>query len=310
MAYLINPLGQDEMRRLAQRRLMRNGAGTSGSNLSSETRVYLEDLTLKLMELELQNEHHEHSRLQLDQAINQYRELYDFSPVPMVGLNAQGIIERVNFAAARCLGQERVRLLGQYFGVFLSPDDLCRFQSVLELASSAQEVQRFELSFEREGVSPSHWLASVKVTAEGGTLSLVLAEITEYRLALQASARVANDWKQVVEAVGVGTWDWNIATGKFSHSARFGVLFGAQSPDTQLTLEQLRGSVHPDDWPLLLQQIQNHFQGQVPSVVQTYRVRSQAGAWCRVMIRGAVTQRAPDGRALRMMGTLAAIDAG
>ncbi|MEY4757722.1 MAG: hypothetical protein RJA34_2620 [Pseudomonadota bacterium] len=308
MAYLINPLGQDEMRRLAQRRLMRNGAGTPGSNLPSETRVYLEDLTLRLMELELQNEHHEHSRLQLDQAVNRYRELYDFAPVPMLSLSVRGIINRVNIAAARCLGLERVRLLGQDFGTFLVTEDLSRFHSEMA-AATAEDVQRFEIRLECDGMKPSHWLASLKANSDASAVSLVLVDVTEPRLRQDECKRAEDGWKQVIDAVGEGSWDWNVATGEFSHSARFGVLFGAQSPDTQLTLEQLRGSVHPDDWPLLLQQIQNHFQGQLPSVVQTYRVRSQAGAWCKVMTRGAVTQRAPDGRALRMMGTLAAIDA-
>lgn len=308
MAYLINPLGQDEMRRLAQRRLMRHGVTTSGSNLSSEARIYLEDLTLKLLELELQNEHHEQNRLQLDQAVNRYRELYDFAPAPMVGLSVDGIINRVNFAAARCLGLERMRLLGQDFGTFLVAEDLNRFHAVMEAAAIAQDVQRFEISLEPAGMTPSHWFVSLKADSDGSTVSLVLVEISERRVIHDESKRFEDGWRLMFDAIGEGSWDWNIVTGEFSHSERFGDLFGAQSPGIQLTLKQLRGSVHPDDWPLLLQQIQNHFQGRSASVDQTYRVRSQAGAWHWVMTRGAVTQRAPDGSALRMMGTLAAVE--
>ncbi|MFM2034965.1 MAG: hypothetical protein RL459_230 [Pseudomonadota bacterium] len=308
MAYLINPLGQDEMRRLAQRRLLRSGIATAAPDLPAETRDYLEDLTLRLLELELQNEHHEHSRLQLDQTVNQYREQYDFAPVPMVSLNAHGIINRINFAAARCLGLERVRLLGQDFGTFLAAEDLSRFRSVLEVAALAQDVQRFEISLERAGMSPSHWLATLSVNADGSAISLVLVDITEYRSAQESGNRLGDGWADVVEALGMGTWDWNVATGEFSHSARFGILFGSQNEDANLTLDQVCDLIHPDDWPLVLLQIQNHLQGRLAPVVQTYRVSSQTGAWHKVMARGAVTQRASDGRALRMMGTLAAVD--
>lgn len=308
MAYLINPLGQDEMRRLAQRRLLRSGIATASPGLPAETRDYLEDLTLRLLELELQNEHHEHSRLQLDQTVNQYRELYDFAPVPMVSLNAHGIINRINIAAARCLGLERVRLLGQDFGTFLAAEDLSRFRSLLEVAAIAQDVQRLEISLEQAGVPPSRWLATLRGTADGTAISLVLVDVTESRLVQDEFKRIHDGWKHFTDAVGMGTWDWNVATGEFSHSARFGAFFGSQSDDAKLTLEQLRGLVHPDDWHLLLQQIQRHFLGQSSSVVQSYRVRNQSGAWHKVMIRGVVTERAPDGSAVRMMGTLAAVD--
>ena len=307
MAYLINPLGQDEMRRLAKARLRRRGIDLDASSLPAAAQAYLEELTMSHLELELQNEHHEHSRMQMDQAVNQFRELYDFAPVPLLCLSAQGAITRLNFSAARSLGQERARLLGQNLLRFVHPSYATRLALMLQTANTSPEVCRGELML----VIPDHglrsWLASLSGKGDG-TFSLALLEITQQQQEMEMLRRQAEGWRTLANASGVGTWDWHIPSGQVSHSPRFGDLLGFGGDHHELTLDLWRDRVHPEDWPQVLASIQNHLLGKSDAVVLSYRISVSAGGWRRVTLRGAVTEREADASAVRMLGTLVAAD--
>ena len=307
MAYLINPLGQDEMRRLAKARLRRRDVDIDASGLPAAAQTYLEELTMSHLELELQNEHHEHSRMQMDQAVNQFRELYDFAPVPLLCLSAHGAITRLNFAAARSLAQERARLMGLDLSRFVHPNYTARLAQMLQTAYTSTESCRDELMLVIPDHPPQSWLASV--TGKGdGTFSLALFDITQQQQEMENLRRQTEGWRTVVDATGVGTWDWHIPSGKISHSPCFGDLMGLSGDHHDLTRNLWRDKVHPDDWPMVLACIQNHLLGKTAAVVLSYRITEPAGGWQRVTLRGAVTERNADAGAVRMLGTLVAAD--
>ena len=97
-----------------------------------ECRVVMMDITeRKQVEIELQqhrkdleliNEKLAESRLELEAALRQYSDLYDFAPVGYFTLNRDGTILQVNLAGARLLGVEHGKLLRQNIGTFVSAD--------------------------------------------------------------------------------------------------------------------------------------------------------------------------------------------
>jgi hypothetical protein len=82
MAYRKNPPELDAMRQLATARLSGRSGGQTTAQLDlRQVQRLLEELEIHQIELELQNEHLNTARAQLEQELNQSNELYDFAPV-------------------------------------------------------------------------------------------------------------------------------------------------------------------------------------------------------------------------------------
>jgi len=88
----------------------------SSEELLHELRVYQ-------IELEMQNETLRQSQIELEESRDRYRDLYDFSPVAYLSLNASGMIVEINHNGALLLGMERSRLYKRNFAQFVSRED-------------------------------------------------------------------------------------------------------------------------------------------------------------------------------------------
>ena len=78
-----------------------------------------------------------HPKMELEQAIQRYMDLFDFAPVGYVTFNRSGRIEETNFAAVRLLGRSRKQLIGCTFAVCVAKEDMQLFlHHLLECRSS------------------------------------------------------------------------------------------------------------------------------------------------------------------------------
>jgi len=76
-------------------------------------------LQVHQIELELQNDELRRTQRELENARDQYADLYDFAPVAHLTLSRQGEILEANLTAGKMLGLERSRLLHQKFTRFM-----------------------------------------------------------------------------------------------------------------------------------------------------------------------------------------------
>ena len=82
-----------------------------------------------------------HPKMELEQAIQRYMDLFDFAPIGYVTFNRFGRIEEINFAAVRLLGRSRKQLIGSTFAVCVAKEDMQLFlQHLLECRSSDSAV--------------------------------------------------------------------------------------------------------------------------------------------------------------------------
>ncbi|GIZ51774.1 hypothetical protein NCCP691_17880 [Noviherbaspirillum aridicola] len=128
-------------------------------------------------------------------------------------------------------------------------------------------------------------------------------EVTELVRAQQALHASEQRLHLALEAAGEGVWDWNIADGRFSFSERGRDMLGYGPGDIGARLEDWVAITHPDDMQRLQDETMACVRGRVPTVLLEYRVRNRQGDWQWILARGAVVERSPEGRALRMMGT-------
>ncbi|MBK8752808.1 MAG: EAL domain-containing protein [Candidatus Competibacteraceae bacterium] len=152
------PRGAIKLRHQAEAQLQ--GQSTQDDRSSPATTVetlrLIHELQVHQIELELQNGELLKMRTQLEQSLEKYADLYDFAPTSYFVLAANGTIQEINLAGAALLGQERSRLLGRRFGLFVSMKTRTAFNTFLAAALTSPSKVRGEVTLTLEGVPPYH----------------------------------------------------------------------------------------------------------------------------------------------------------
>jgi len=113
-----------------------------------DSRRLLHELQVHQIELEMQNAELRQARDELEVALENYTDLYDFAPSGYFTLAATGAILQANLTGAMLVGIERSRLVGQSFGRLVSAEFRPAFSTFLEqvFAGKAKQSGDFELA--------------------------------------------------------------------------------------------------------------------------------------------------------------------
>ena len=106
----------------------------------------------------------------------------------------------------------------------------------------------------------------------------------------------------VVEAAGVGTWEWDIDASSMVCNDRLLTMLGYRRGDVGLTLRDWNRLVHPDsraDWAAALR---DHLANPAVPCRSELRIRRPDGEWAAVLSCGVVIASAEDGSPRRMAG--------
>lgn len=303
MVYRKNPASLDELRRLARIRFSGQVASTATALSIPEAQQLFEELEIHQIELELQNEHLNATRAQLETALNQSCELYDFSPVGNFMLDANGTITKLNLSGANLLGGERARLLGSRLGLYVSPADRQAFNGLLEKAKVSGDVQGGELLLSKSDMSVTYVQVRVAPLPESRGWQLILSDITERRKMEDRIRASEERWKLALDAVGDGVWDWSVQTGEVVFSRRFVQLYGFSDQEYGHHVEDWSARVHPDDKLRVTADLQAYMSGKTARYTNEHRGQCKDGSWKWVLTRGAIVSRTADDKPLRMIGT-------
>jgi diguanylate cyclase (GGDEF)-like protein/PAS domain S-box-containing protein len=305
MAYRKNPPGIDVLRQLATVRLSaRRGELTAAALDLQQIQHLLEELEIHQIELELQNEHLNTARAQLEQALNQSNELYDFAPVGSVLINVDGHITKLNLAAAQLLSSERARLVGSRLAMHVAADQRAQFNAMLAQARDEHEAHTAEFALQIDGLEPLP--VQVKVVwigPESGWL-IALVDVSERRRMEEQLRASEERLTLALEAVGDAVWDWHVNSGEVLISEGYAKLIGTSPAVLSMQCSDLIDYVLPDDKVQLLQMMQDCIAGKKDSYRVEHRLQSSDGSVKWVLARGAVVHRSVVGKALRMVGTL------
>ncbi len=303
MVYRKNLANPDALRRLAQQRFSERVRRAATPLSAAELEHLLEELQIHQIELEMQNEHLEATRAQLEAALTQSSELYDFSPVGSLLLERTGSISKMNLAAASLLGGERARLLGSRLGSYVLDAQRPVFNALLEQARACGDVHGGELALVREGLPTLQVQLKVAALPNATGWQVILVDITEGKLLEQRLRAGEQRWKLALEASGDGVWDWNVQTGDVVFSKRFEQLYGFGKNEYGQRLEDWSSRIHPEDKPQLMAALQAYLSGQADHYSNEHRGQCKNGNWKWVLARGAIVSRTEDGKPLRMVGT-------
>ncbi|MDD2883039.1 MAG: diguanylate cyclase [Rhodoferax sp.] len=305
MVYRKNPLAYDALRKLATARLSGQSGGLEPTALNlQQVQHLLEELEIHQIELELQNDHLNTARAQLEQALNQSNELYDFSPVGNLLIDSNGAITKLNLAGAQLLFSERARLLGNRLGLYVAEPHRPQLNGLLERARTEHEPQMGELVLQVDGHAPLPVQAKVVWTGAGHGWQIALVDISERRQMEEQLRASEERLKLALSAVGDGVWDWQVRTGEFVVSFDYAMLLGLAKEELASHTLDLMQDVDRDDKPGLVQKLQDCIIGKTDRFRNEHRVHCKDGSVKWVLARGAAVNHSADGQALRIIGTL------
>jgi PAS domain S-box-containing protein len=145
------------------------------------TQRLLHELEVHQIELEMQNGELRKARDELEVALENYTDLYDFAPVGYFTLTAVGTILQVNLTGAHLFGVERSRLVGQPFGLLVSVAQRPNFNSFIEQVFTSQNNQSVDIELLGKNEPPLIVRVRAQRSPAGLDCRAVVVDITELK---------------------------------------------------------------------------------------------------------------------------------
>lgn len=128
--------------------------------------------------------------------------------------------------------------------------------------------------------------------------------VTELRKAERLIFEERQRLTSIIDAAGVGTWEWNVQTNDIKLNTIYANMLGYPLEDFRdNTYEKWKELMHPDDLIQALKLHQLHFDNPDIRFELECRLRHNNGHWVTVLDRGKVISRDPEGKPLLMVGT-------
>lgn len=146
----------------------------------------MHELLVHKVELEMQNEELRRAYAALEEARDQYVDLYEFAPVGYITLNRENLISKINLTGAALLGVDRNKLINRRFPTFVAPKDRDRwhrlFTSMMEHAEGGKHAFELEIICGDGSRLYAHLDCLPRKTAdEPPTLRLALFDISKLK---------------------------------------------------------------------------------------------------------------------------------
>ncbi|MCC5841417.1 MAG: PAS domain S-box protein [Opitutales bacterium] len=185
-----------KLRRRAEARLRETRAGKPPAAPLTEidSQRLLHELQVHQIQLEMQNEELREARVRLEESLEKFTDLYDFSPVGYFSLDEGGRILEVNLTGAALLGIERSLLLKKSFLSFVKRDDQATFLATFEKVFRNPGKHAAELALGTKA-GATVWVDfqatfAAAAEGEGGFCRVAVSDITSFKRAKEAQTRM------------------------------------------------------------------------------------------------------------------------
>ncbi len=132
----------------------------------------------------------------------------------------------------------------------------------------------------------------------------VLTNITARKLAEEELMRQKWRLQAIIDGTNVGTWEWNVQTGKTVFNSTWARIIGYTLEElSPVTIDTWKALVHPRDLEKSRKLLERHFSKELPHYDCECRIRHKDGHWIVVHDRGKVVTWTPEGEPLMMFGT-------
>ena len=138
-------------------------------------------------------------------------------------------------------------------------------------------------------------------------LVLAVSKILGHHLERTHAKKKLQDREERLElalhGADLGTWDWNVQTGRIAFNERWAEMLGYSSGEVEPFVSTWENLVHPDDRADVMRELNDHLEGKTETYEIEHRVRHRSGAWIWILDKGRVIERDAQGAPVRACGT-------
>lgn len=198
-----------ELQKRAGERFMKSGVAPDILFSEAELQRVVQEFSIHRIELEIQKEKLQHAKNQLEEALTQYTDLYDYAPVGYLTLERNSTIRKANMTAEKLLGRDRALLVGNRFIRFVDHKERIRFNTFIERVFSQKEHLTIDLLLQDEGVSALSLSGRIMhleamVAEHGHECRITLSDITPQQQLEKNSAGLQqqnNLWEKLIHSL-------------------------------------------------------------------------------------------------------------
>ena len=233
----VHKIDNTELRRRAEEQLGDETTTEQPLGTEGDPQKLHHELQVHQVELEMQNAELRQARDQLEVALEQYTDLYDFAPVGYLTLDREGTISRVNFTAAGLVGLERSQLVGRRFGLFVVNEARPALAAFLGRVFASIAKETCEVALLKERNSPLLVKIEAVAAASGQECRIALFDITESVLSRKAIRDTKGTSKEALLKVGKSV---DLAILKVEEAAEIALRKAEGAPGTQESIDSAR----------------------------------------------------------------------
>lgn len=248
---------------------------------------------------------------QLRDSEEQIRQVTDSLPVLISRWDLEQRFRFVNRAYRDWLGVEPASLLGRSVLEVYGEKAYDGFRHHIDAAlAGARVVYECEMATPR-GPRQVEVTLVPQLGNEGAVKAVygLISDLTARRNAEMQRARSEERLSLALEGSGLALFDWDIGANRIYHSAQASAMRDDLPAEQSASPAELRSFVHPDDLEPMRASLKSALTGVAPEYHAEFRIRRRTGDWLWVHARGRVVDRDASGRALRLAGTYADINA-
>ncbi|MCW6035280.1 PAS domain S-box protein [Spirulina subsalsa FACHB-351] len=243
----------------------------------------------------------------LQQSEELFRVTFEQSPIGMLVRPLDGGPNRPNQALAKLLGYSLEELEHITYHDYTHPEDL-PLDIVLDEQLVRGEISDFHLEKRyicKDGQVVYTLLHCALVRDAEGRPHYVIGQvvnITERKEKETALQQSEERWQLALRGTHDGIWDWNVRSGEVFYSDRLLTMLGYEPGDWEKTLEAWTERIHPADYGMVMQALEEHLVQKTPYYITEHRVRCQNGEYLWILDRGQALWD-EEGEAVRVVGS-------
>jgi PAS domain S-box-containing protein len=145
----LNKSTYNQLRKKAETKITKTEDLLKGVTLE-KAKTLLHELEVHQIELEMQNEELREAQHRLEDARDQYTDLFDFAPLGYLVLDKQGVIVNINLTACDLLGLRRANIKGKPLSAYMASGESRTLFLKLQEAFKTGELSSFELQMKHK----------------------------------------------------------------------------------------------------------------------------------------------------------------
>jgi PAS domain S-box-containing protein len=232
---------------------------------------------------------------EIDARETENRAVMENAITPVIVLDGEDRVISANQAALICFGYDRAAFVGLDFDDFVTAAAELRGQARYHAAGRTSGGDALVLDVQRNA-----W------TTLGGSQrsTVILRDITAQAEAIAAMEANRRRFDLALEGAEIGVFELDLISGRSVVSRTWCDVMGV--PDEPASIDAqttFLSRIHPEDLPAVRASDESCLSGRSARSTSEYRVRFGNDEWRWMKSDSVVTERDPDGRALRMVGT-------